>query len=314
MDNAIKARIAYNGPALSNGEMDVRSLAPALIAFADLVDNVNRVIGGENRIRVLLNEDSIQKGSFDITFLLETGLMQQAKLFVGLVEQTGLAALMEVLGWGVTGATVVGGIFTLIKHVRSRKLSGIQRIENNKSEISLEDGEKIITTENTLKVFLDVNCRVSIEKIIEPVTKEGIDSFELRDPDNVKDKQPLEIVTKKETEDFVAPPAASAVDEEPIQSEEQELLVKISLISFEQGKWKLTDGNNTFWARIDDETFCKQVEKGELSFANGDMLRVRYYIKQSIKSGNLYSEYIVTKVLELKKRPEQIQLDFSYNE
>ena len=314
MNNAIKARIAYNGPALSNGEMDVRSLAPALIAFADLVDNANRVIGGENRIRVLLNEDSIQKGSFDITFLFETGLMQQARLFVGLAEQTGLAALMEVLGWGVTGVTVVGGIFSLIKHVRSRKLSGIRQIENNKAEISLEDGEKIITTENTLKVFLDVNCRVSIEKIIEPVTKEGIDSFELRDPDNVKDKQPLEIVTKKETEDFIAPPAASVVDEEPIQSEEQELLVKISLISFEQGKWKLTDGNNTFWARIDDEAFCKQVEKGELSFANGDMLRVRYYIKQSIKSGNLYSEYIVTKVLELKKRPEQIQLDFNYNE
>jgi len=40
------------------------------------------------------------------------------------------------------------------------------------------------------------------------------------------------------------------------------------------------------------------------------MLRIRYYIRQKTKDDSLSSEYIVTKVLELKKRPEQIKLDF----
>lgn len=307
-----KARIAYNGPALASGEMDVKSLAPALIAFADLVDNVNRVIGGENKIRVLLNENSIHKGSFDITYLLDESLLQQAKLFVGMAENNGLSALMTILGWGTTTGGVIYGIFTLIKKIRGRSLSGIQNKEDEKVEISLADGEKILTTEKTLKVFLDVNCRINIEKVIEPVTQDGIESFELRNPEHKEDRQPLEIITKHETKDFVAPPAAETADEEPKQTEEQELLVKISLISFEQGKWKLTDGNNTFWARIDDEDFCKKVENGELSFTSGDMLRVRYYTSQEIKAGNLRTDYIVTKVLELKKRPEQIKLDFKY--
>lgn len=311
-----KARIAYNGPALESGEMDVKSLAPALIAFADLVDNINRVIGGKNKIRVYLNENSINKGSFDITYLLDESLLQQAKLFVGLAEENGLADLMKILGWGQTAAeygAVIFGIFTLVKKVRGRKLSGIQHTEDGNAEISLSDGEKVITSEKTLKVFLDVNCRINLEKVIEPVKQEGIDSFELRDPEHTNDKQPLEIITKNETPDFVAPPAADTADEEPKQSEEQELLVKISLVSFEQGKWKLTDGNNTFWARIDDEEFCKNVENGELSFTSGDMLRVRYYTQQEVRAGSLHTDYIVTKVLELKKRPEQIKLDFKYD-
>lgn len=110
----------------------------------------------------------------------------------------------------------------------------------------------------------------------------------------------------------MAPPAASIADEEPKESSEQELLVKISLISFEKGKWKLTDGNNTFWAKIEDEGFIKNVESGTLSFTNGDMLRVKYYTKQYIKNGSLTTDYIVTKVLKLEKRPEQIKLDFKY--
>lgn len=65
-----KARIAYNGPAIENGEMDVRDLAPALIAFADLVESVNNVLKGEQKIKVMLNQDSLQRGSFDITFIL----------------------------------------------------------------------------------------------------------------------------------------------------------------------------------------------------------------------------------------------------
>ncbi len=316
MNISKKARIAYNGPALESGAMDVRDLAPALIAFADLVDNANRVIGGKNKIRVYLNGDSINKGSFDITYLLDGGLLQQAKLFVGLAEENGLAELMTILGWGETVtkcSAAIYGIFTLVKKVRGRKLSGIRHLEDETAEIRLSDGEKVTTSENTLKVFLDVNCRINLEKVIEPVKQDGIDSFELRDPDHANDKQPLEIITKNETSDFVAPPAADTADEEPKQTEEQELLVKISLVSFEQGKWKLTDGNNSFWARIEDEEFCKKVESGDLSFTSGDMLRVRYYTSQEIRAGNLRTDYIVSKVLELKKRPEQIKLDFKYD-
>ncbi len=309
-----KARIAYNGPALTSGEMDVHDLAPALLAFADLIDNANKTLGGKQKIKVFLNQDSLRKGSFDITFVLDVVdcLLQQAKLFTGMAEDIGLKDIMEILGWSGQTVALGAGIFGLLKKVGTRKLTGIAHKEKGQVNISLEDGTSITTTEKVLKVFLDVNCRMSIEKVIHPVCQEGIDSFELRNPDEPENKEPIERITKNEISSFVAPPAASIADEEPKESSEQELLVKISLISFEKGKWKLTDGNNTFWAKIEDEGFIKNVESGTLSFTNGDMLRVKYYTKQYIKNGSLTTDYIVTKVLKLEKRPEQIKLDFKY--
>lgn len=95
-----KARIAYAGPALEQGEMSVRELAPALLAFAHLVENSYRAIGGKDSVKVLLNQDSLRKGSFDITFLLNLDLLQQVKLFVASSKDVGLDDLMTVLGWG----------------------------------------------------------------------------------------------------------------------------------------------------------------------------------------------------------------------
>lgn len=48
-----KTRIAYAGPALTDGEMDVRELAPALIAFAEFVSNAGKAIGCEKNIKVI---------------------------------------------------------------------------------------------------------------------------------------------------------------------------------------------------------------------------------------------------------------------
>ena len=58
-----KARIAYAGPALTDGEMDVRELAPALIAFAEFVSNAGKAIGCEQNIKVMINQDTLNKGS-----------------------------------------------------------------------------------------------------------------------------------------------------------------------------------------------------------------------------------------------------------
>lgn len=164
MVKVMKARIAYTGPALENGEMDVRDLAPSLIAFADLVENVNHVIGGEKEIKVLVNQDSIKKGSFDITFLLNTNILEEAAVLVGMAQQNGLADLLTILGWAQSmgSAGVVTGIFPLIKRIGHRTIDGIKKIKDKKAEITLSDGDKITTKQNTVNVLLNVDCRVSI--------------------------------------------------------------------------------------------------------------------------------------------------------
>lgn len=308
MNNTIaKARIAYDGPALKLGTMDVRELAPALLAFADLVNNINETLGGEQKIQVLLNQDSIQKGSFDITTILQYSLLQQVQLFVSAADQNGLSSVMTVLGWCTGGGTVISGIFSLIKKIRGREIKAIDE-QGSLVTIRLNDGTTISTTQNTLNVYLNVNCRQSIERVVAPLQNEGVDTFELRDPNESSSKQAIESINKSEVPYFKAP--ASNSEENIEEFPEQEITVKITSITFEKGnKWKLTDGNNTFWATIKDEAFLNEVDKGRIAFKNGDMLRIRYFIRQAQKGKTLSTEYTVTKVLEVKKRPEQIKLD-----
>ena len=305
-----KARIAYAGPALEQGEMSVRELAPALLAFAHLVKNSYRAIGGKDSVKVLLNQDSLRKGSFDITFLLNLDLLQQVKLFVASSKDVGLDDLMTVLGWGATVGSAGKGIFWLIQKIRGRRIESITSDEDDKAKITMEDGEIIETTKGTIKVLLDVDCRVSVEEVMKPLQEDGIESVELRKPDDAEDKEPLVRIPKADAAVFKAPPAEDS-DESPIERE-AESLVSIVSINFQNGKWRFSDGSAVFWAAMEDEAFNRKVEKGEISFTNGDMLRVKLRIRQFVKDGKLASEYMVIKVLEQRKAPKQIKLDFPY--
>lgn len=314
MSNIRKARIAYSGSAIVDGEMDVRELAPALIAFSDLVSSINKVLDGTKEIKVMLNQNSIRRGSFDITFILNESLLEQARLFLEGTRDTALDDIMRILGYGVVGAESFQGIFWLIKRIRS-KIKAIKHKEKEKVEISMVDGSVIETDEKTLKVFLDVECRLNIERVIKPVTEIGIESFELRNPDERDDNTPLVAVHKGDVELFRAPEAAENKMEELPVPVQQELLVKIVSVNFELGKWRFSDNSNpAFWATIADKDFIKRVENREIAFSSGDMLRIKYRHVQSIKNGTLSSEYIVDKVVEYKEAPKQIKLDFEYEE
>ena len=317
MCNIQKARIAYAGPALTDGEMDVRELAPALIAFAEFVSNAGKAIGCERNIKVMLNQDSLNKGSFDITFILNMGILEQARLFMEGSKATGLDDLMAILGYVAnTGGTavVVKSIFDLISTIGKKTMTKITKKSPDTSEIHLADGTKIEVNINTLKVFLDVGCRKSIEGVIRPLETAGIDSFEVRNPADKTDKKPVAAVKKSEAELFKAPPAKEITEELP-EAQSQEMLVKLVTINFEQGKWKVTDGTNpAIWVTIADEAFLNQISNHEITFGSGDMLRIAYRHVQKLKNGVLSSEYIVDKVLEVRPAPKQIKLDFEYEE
>ncbi|WP_156804645.1 hypothetical protein [Selenomonas sp. F0473] len=161
---------------------------------------------------------------------------------------------------------------------------------------------------------MNVDCRKSIEKIVAPVSQEGIDSFEIRDANDKDNEKPIERIEKAELVNFKAPEAAPIPDEECNEPIEQVLLVRIISPNFDEGKWKLTDGEHSFWASIEDETFNAKVDRSELAFTKGAMLRVKFRIEQNIKNGALSTTYTAVKVLEVKEAPNQIKLDFDYKQ
>lgn len=308
-----KARIAYTGPALSNGEMDVRDLAPALLAFADLVNKANTVIGGEHAVKVLLNQDSIQKGSFEVTMLLDMNVLDQARMLVGVANDNGLTELLTVLGWGETlvGTTVpvITGIFQFAKAMAGSTPESVENREDGYVNVNLSNNTVIVTDGSTLNLYLNADARKDLEQVTKPVDGTKIDSFELRDPDQPQVKDPIVSISSKDLPSFKAP------DNVPVQEEtfpEQEMVMKIVTLALKpEYTWRLSDGETTFTALIKDNEFLEKVNNRGYTFGAGDMLHVKYIIKQSITGkGNISVERTITKVIKVIPKPTQLSLPF----
>ena len=305
MAETSKVRIAYTGEALENGAMDINDLAPALLAFAELVKRANVLVGNTQPVRLMLNADSIKRGSFDVTLELIYSGLDQIKLLMGAAEDIGLKALSDALG---IGATIKEGVFWLIQAIGNKKILNVSETDDNKVAINLNDNSKIIINQNTYNVFMDHEARSSITKVMEPVKKEGIEGFEIRNPYNYEDKKPSFKVVKDDLQLYETPELETNVVPENII--EQEVLLKIvSLVFDEAQKWRFTDGDTTFWAKVEDKDFWNSVNSSEQAFRNGDRLKAVCRIVQRIGvNGNIITERSIIKVIEVLPKPTQIKL------
>ena len=78
-------QIAYDGEAVRAGSMDVRDLAPALLAVGDLVSQANVILNGDRATASVRVESDFKRSSFEISLLLHQSLIDQAR---GLFKHT----------------------------------------------------------------------------------------------------------------------------------------------------------------------------------------------------------------------------------
>jgi hypothetical protein len=96
--------ILYDGPALELGLMDVRDLAPALVAVGDLCSRANRILNG-NKANVEVHvKTGFKPGSFVVDLAVVQSVLSQAKALLvsdGITAALALAALLGLAGSGV---------------------------------------------------------------------------------------------------------------------------------------------------------------------------------------------------------------------
>lgn len=297
-------RIAYDGEALDSGSMDVRDLAPALLALSDLFDETNKVLSGPNPDRAvqLRIRHDIRRGSFDVTIqVVQTWLSKIVTMFAG-DGASSAANLIEILGF-VTGAGI--GLFKLIKWLRGRTVKRVELLEEGGARVVVE-GDEIIISRPLAKVFNDVGVRRALVAVMAPLNRDGIDSFEVRAPDG----KPIERVAKPELPAFTPPPPVDAAPKQIINNEFQKVYTIVSVTFRDGNKWRVSDGQSTIAVTMEDAEFLHRVNRHDVHFAKDDVITCEVRQEQSIGSEGLKTDFFIKRVLDHRHTYRQVLLPF----
>jgi hypothetical protein len=291
MSNHERFHVVYDGPALTEHRMDVRDLAPALVAFADLFTAANKEINGDAaEVRVQVNA-SFKAGSFGIDLIASQHLLSQIKdIFAG----NGATAIAN--GWtilrivGFTGGGLAGGLVGLLRVLKGRRPVKIEQ-KGDVATVWMTQTETIEVERDVIRLYRNSVVRTSLEKVVSPLERAGITDFGV-----VVNGQVVLDVHDDEVTSFSA--AVSDVDAEVVSDTITRKMLQIEYLAFKDGnKWRVHDGTATYHASIEDKEFLANIDAGE-RFGKGDVLVVELRQVQSIVNAKLVNESIIVKVLE----------------
>ena len=289
-------RVTYDGPALATHEMDVRLLAPSLLAIGDVLEHANRVVNkGDAKVSVNL-KGSFKTGSIGIDFSVVQGLYSQAIDLLTGKEIAAATALLALLGFSAKDGAE--GLLQVIKWLRGRPIRRISM--DHAKPIIYTDQDELAVELQVINLLRDYELRKALELTLQPLDGVQVTTFAVGTDTDV-----VETVSSGEREWFIAPPP-EAVD---LGETEYQKTVQIERIEFsEDNKWRFFDGTASFFATITDAEFLNRIAANEAAFTKGDTLSVIIIQHQRIEGDKLKSEYRISKILEHRKAMRQVQL------
>lgn len=300
MSASVHFSIKYDGPALASHQMDVRELAPALIALSTLLEQANKTAYPDSAdVRVNV-QGTFKGGSFGVDLIAIQSIGQQIVTMLSGPNATAAANLFGILGGlGLLGGS---GLIALVKWLKGRKPTSI-KIVGDTTVFEIQTVEFVETFEVDLvaaKLYKSRVVRQSLAKVIKPLERDGIDYFACG-----REGQTEAVVTKDEASAFDL-----AASEEDVVSDNvsEGVLLQIESAVFKQdNKWRFNDGATSFFAEIADQGFLGRIDSGGERFGKGDVLIVDLRRTQSVTDTGLKLDYVVERVLD-HKAPLQIGL------
>jgi len=299
MDDMTEFRITYDGPALQASQMDVRELAPALLAVGDLLSAATRVLCGD-KVKPQVNvKGSFKTGSFGIDLVLSTDILAKVRDFFASDTAAAIANAATILAsLGLLRRSGRKGLLQAIKWIRGRR---VQRVDMREDSAILHiDDDQLEIELNVLALLRDIAVREATERMLEPLSRDGIDIFYAGVDAHVSEK-----ITSSEVGWYKAPKA----EDELLVDETRKMVFSIVSLAFkEDNKWRLHDGNSTISASIADEDFQHRVDTNQVNFAKGDVLVCDVRVRQWQSQSGAKTEYEVVRVIEHRTAARQIQL------
>ena len=302
MPPSATAQVAYDGDGLRTGSMDVRDLAPALLAIGDLLQHSNRVLNDDRANLAVKVRSDFKTGSFSIEFELVQSLASQASMFFSGADLKSAKDIAELVGI-VVGAPGLIGLLKLLKMLRGLKPKIGKTIETGLIQISFGGNNHADVRREVLQLAADPAVQKAAADVMKPLATPDVDTFEVRNG-----KKTLDTYTRSDLPSFSYP--EPIVQELKGVDEDRTVALEIIKPSFEDTlSWVFSDGSGgRFSAIMQDANFLSRVKRREVSFYKGDILKLRVHSRSYISDGSLRTENKITQVLEVISLPGPVPL------
>lgn len=290
--------LTYDGPALADHEMNVRDLAPAMLAVGEAFEGLNALFNGKSA-QLAVNVRAHQPGCFKVAF----DIVQVAKDAQPVLTGPGIMAannlLQLLIGGGTITAATFGSLIWLVRKLKGKPPERVEKLTPGLFRLFIGDETYEIPVE-LLDAYRDLRVRRALEGFVtKPLRKPGI-SHVVIEAGSV-----VERVEKAEADYFAAPEP----DTDVVVDDTRRAAFTIRDLSFDDdGIWHLFDGSNPVKVKIEDQEFRDRIENDEIRFAKHDVLVCLVHFVQRRTGRGLENEHTVLQVIEHIPAPRQLRL------
>jgi len=296
----VDLEIGFHGKSTDAGVIDARLFAESLTGYSAVFARANEISNGEMSTASVLVRADFRSGSFIANIQLVQTLAEATTRFITSHPFADAGGLASVIGF-IARDTAKESLIGLYKWLRGERPEKVIQVGGD-VEITYGQNKKMVSNV-VYHLYGDSAIRLGLTQLTGPVRTAGVDRISVKE-DGIERMS----IERAEAAYFVPEVSMLNMEEQAMYGERETVLVVSKLSFTEKSTWTFFERGATVTARIEDEEFWRSVHEHNVTFGEGDRIRVK--IAWSIEKRNkLVQKNTIKKVYEVLPHLKQYRLD-----